>query len=166
METQHELGIFWKGKDGHDEVEGLFCYALSKKMKSTHIEDFVKAIWPTHTVALQVDMFQYHNTTISIVALKMLQWPTDSLWMQYLQETMQALVRCGASVVWAGGEDCTWNPDVLNPASMMGNVYAGYSKETGFLCNTSLSEEIVYLSDAQLEALYASFSCEVGRGVV
>ncbi len=153
MLTKDNLGIFWKSNDGQAEVNGIGLYALFSSEISRKIEESIMNLWSAQNAKIKFSNIKYSNWNILVAELNVSQWPDDICWQQLLKATMQKLINAGAIVVWSGGEDCNWNPNILNPDSMMGNIYAGYSKKTGFLCNSNLSQNLEYLRDDQINDL-------------
>ena len=153
MNTIKSLGVIWNEAECQVEVEGMFFYALTKHSKAIPIED-IKPIWSSNMFDLQMDNFKYDLWTVLICTLRVFQWPNDKMWFEYLIKTMKFFINTGAIVVWSGGEDCSWNPEILTPDLMMGNIYAGYSTQTGFLCNSNLSDELQFLDNDQIQLLH------------
>lgn len=153
MKTHNSLGIIWDQPEGQIEVEGIEFYALTKQSEIIPIET-IKNIWPSDMIDIQMDKYRYDLWTVLICTLRIFQWPNDKMWIEYLVNTMEAIINTGAIVVWSGGEDCTWNPEILTPESTMGNIYAGYSVQTGLLCNSNLSDELQFLNDDQVQLLH------------
>lgn len=153
MITKNSLGFFWKSNDGQIEVDGLTCYSLFEIDIPEKARESIISLWSNQETQIQFDFINYDCWKVLITEFNILKWPNDATWQELLQATMKEFINVGALVVWSGGEDCTWNPGILNPDSMMGNIYAGYSKEVGFLCNSNLSKELEYLRDDQIIAL-------------
>ena len=165
MIVSKSLSIVWTGPGGFgEEARGIYCYAYLKNQSPVVDNDPIGSIWTSigrlvainSTPIVERDSFASVGLgSILACTVRLDQWPADIVWKQSVEATLKHMVENGGSVAWCGGEDCSCSPDVLDPASSAGNVYAGYSTTTGCMCNSpSLTDECDYLSDAQLSKLH------------
>jgi hypothetical protein len=153
MKVRDDLGIFWSSDQGQMEAAGIEFYGLVNAVDAIVVIDPQGLGWTRPDFDVTVKQVRTTAFLVVCVAVRVNKWPEDRSWRDRVQATLRRLVVTGAAVSWAGGYDCSWSPDVLNPPLSAGNVYAAYSTETGFLCNACLSEEMRFLDDAQLATL-------------
>lgn len=123
----------------------------------------ISAAWKPVSVKCQVSKLESELGPVLLVAVKFDGLPDARVWKSILDAALTQLHDLGAIVAWAGGEDCTWSPDVLDPESGAGNVLAAKYASTGFLCNANLDEPIEFLDDSQLASLRSFVKMNVVR---
>lgn len=155
MSVADNLVIFWNTHEGQEEVRGLFLYALMRPDTLGPKLESISAAWKPISVKCQASKIESELGPVLLVAVKFDELPCAQDWKTILDTALTQLLDCGAIVVWAGGEDCSWSPDVLDPESGAGNVLAAKCSSTGFLCNANLDESIEFLDDSQLGSLWS-----------
>lgn len=153
MNTKDELTVMWLESDGHSEELGMYVYAYFPVSSQALSEDALNSLGNCTFAKSKSSKISIENGLVTTTTIKVDNWPDDDGWTAYLQELFSFLVGHGAAVVWAGGEDCSWTLDTLDPEMSDGNVYAGYSPKTGLVYNSRLTEEIVFLTDEQIATL-------------
>ena len=162
MITRQEFEIIWNSEDGQMQVPGVYVYGFFPIGEHFDIDDLLRRTVERHTVTCQTRCIDYEIGEVAKVALRFDSITNDeSIWRGFLDELFSMLLHAGASVVWAGGVDCSSSPEVLNPASSVGNVYAAKSIESPLLCNSKLDEPIGFVTDEQLRDLWMI----VSRGI-
>lgn len=164
MNVADNLVIFWNTDEGQEEVRGLFLYALMRPDTLGPEPESISAAWNPISVQCQVSKIESELGPVLLVSVKFDGLPDTQEWKSILDKALTKLLDCGAIVVWAGGEDCTWSPDVLNPESGAGNVLAAKCPSTGFLCNANLDESIEFLDDSQLGSLWSFVKMKTAGG--
>jgi hypothetical protein len=154
MKVKDELGIIWNTGAGQMESPGIEFFGLFPSPATQMIVDPKLFGWLGSGFEVRVDRIQTNAYSVLCISVRIGHWPDDRTWRAHVEKTLAELVACGAIAAWSGGYDCTWSPEVLNPAGNTGNVYAAYSKATGFVCNAELHDEMRFLNDAQLAALW------------
>lgn len=152
--VSQELGIFWNSPEGQTEAIGIEFYGLFLDPHARATVDPRRFGWEAPRFDAQAHRIETDKILVLCITVQVNQWPDDKTWSDQVRATLAGLVANGALVAWAGGYDCNWAPEVLNPEECAGNVYAAYSRATGFLCNAQLSEEMRFLDDDQLRALW------------
>lgn len=155
MNVADDLVIFWNTAEGQEEVAGLYLYGLMRPDTFGSDLAAISAAWKPVSVQCQASRLESRFGPVLLVAVKFDELPEARDWKSILDTALTQLLRLGAIVVWAGGEDCTWSPDVLDPESGTGNVLAAKCSLTGFLCNANLDESIEFLDDSQLGSLWS-----------
>lgn len=154
MSLADELVIFWSSSEGQDEVHGLYLYGLFFDTTVCYDSEVVKEAWLPTLVDCQECVLASDLGKTWLVSVRFFGTPNEEYWLENLDQSLSALLHFGAAVAWAGGEDCSWSPVVLDPNSGIGNVLAAKCDSTGFLCNWSTDKPIEFLNDAQLAALW------------
>lgn len=165
MTPRESLWILWPegpNKSGRVEVGGMiFCGYWGPDRCPTELDvaQFC-ALWPSGTVeCLWVSLPEDYFTRA--IALKIAIYPaTDQEWRRCIGLSLEWLVGQGAFVSWCGHELTSTSIDAIGPDGGDGLVYAGYSKETGVLCRSGLSEELNFLDDAESALLWRAVEPE------
>ena len=152
MNVRESLCIIWHGSEGGEEVTGIAIYAQFAAPGSDALTALEK-FWNAEEVCLRASSFAFEGGSIKVADIRVDSWPTPKKWLEAIKSSLKFCLDAGTSVAWAGDESCSWHPDVLDPTKNAGNVYAAYSRQTGFLCNAGLDDEIAYLNDEQLKSL-------------
>lgn len=155
MSVADDLVIFWSSHTGQDEVRGLYLYGLMQSDAVSHDLESMKAAWKPTSVQCRESSLESELGRVLLVTVKFDGILDAQLWETNLDLALSSLLGFGAIVAWAGGEDCSWSPDVLNPESGVGNVLAAKCDVTGFLCNAKFNEPMQFLDDTQLTALWS-----------
>ena len=154
MNTREDLVIVWNCEDGQEERRGLYFYGLFPLAAAENYQSRVQLLFDPMNAKCQSREILHELGTVGMLAIRIDIFPDSDAWMQILDEVFSTMLAAGASVAWAGGEDCSWSPEVLDPNSGIGNVYAAKSATTGVLCNCKLDEPIEFLTDRQLSRLW------------
>jgi hypothetical protein len=161
MKTNQSLGIFWTFERlddiGHvikyqDEVDGLTFYGhwKDKCPNELALDSFI-GLWKGANIQARLTKWDDENYRCYSLDVRIEKWPNDDQWKAYIECSLQWFVAQGAVVSWCGNEDCSPSLDVFNPDLSPGSIYAAYTPETGFLCNSaSLHDEYQELQDKQL----------------
>lgn len=155
MSVADELIIFWSSDTGQDETRGLYFYGLMKPDAVSYDFKSMKAAWEPISVQCQESSFESDLGRVLLIAVKLDGIPETQHWQSNLDRALSSLLEFGAIVAWAGGEDCSWSPDILNPESNMGNVIAAKCDLTGLLCNANINEPMEFLKNTQLADLWS-----------
>ncbi len=155
MITREEFEIVWNATDGQTQVPGVYVYGFFPRGLAGDIEEpFNRLVGPLHA-AHQIRSIEYESGLVAKVAIRFDSLPSDDAnWRAFLIESFSILLDAGATVGWAGGIDCSSSPEVLDPTSCAGNVYAAKSIESALLCNSKLNEPIQFVSDEELSVLW------------
>ena len=163
MTVAKHMEIFWDTPFGNEQVKGISFFGYFVDDNPTILDDCLRQLWMSlngeiaATLVAITEPGSYQcvdRGSIFNCHVRLQQFPSDNEWQSAIEGTLRWIVGCGARVAWCGGEDCTISPDVLDPNSMAGNVYAGYGREAGFLCKSPrLSDELVFLPDENLSLL-------------
>lgn len=156
MNTRDELGIFWPTDDGHVEMPGVECYGFFRNSPDAFNDSSVADLWLAETAKIKITRIRYDEGTVVVILIGIIDWPSELEWMRRLEQTLAAMIASGACIAWAGGYDCSSCLDVLDPKSSEGNVYAAYTKQTSMICNSTLLDPLVFLTDQQLLELKQS----------
>lgn len=153
MITKNSLNILWPFNEGHREVSGLYFYGLWKDFIPQNLNyKFLREIWSYDDNEYRMTEFdvEYKVKRISIYikSFPVVQWQ-DSV-----KATLAWFIEKDAIISWCGNELCDPYPDLQEPSSVLGQVYASYSSELGFFCNSNLDEEYRMLDSAQLIKIY------------
>lgn len=153
MKTQSTLEIVWNNVEGQELCAGVYlCGWFPGDQIGKCSEQIQDAFRPVGGICQGRDIDQHG--TVRVVSVRLPQFPDEAAWREALETALTTLLDAGAAVTWAGGEDCSWHLEVLDPASEAGNVYAAKANDLGFLCNSTLTDEIQFLSDGQLQQLW------------
>jgi hypothetical protein len=155
MNVTDNLVIFWNTPEGQYETDGIYLYGLMPPNPGRYRLGSVTAPWKPVSVQCKESNIESKRGPVLVVTIKFDTMPNAMHWYTNLESALTSLLDIGAIVAWAGGEDCTWSPDVLDPKSGAGNVLAAKSTSTGFLCNANINEPIKFLDDSQLAALWS-----------
>jgi len=154
MKTKQSLGIFWNFESGQEEVDGLIFYGLwsdelPKKLETQSLQNlFIGGIIEINEARFDADDYKTYSISFYIKS-----FPKAEFWLNNIKVCLSWLIDNGAIVSWCGSESCSPNPEILRPRNSAGNIYAGYSIPTGFICNANLEDELEYLNDQQLQKL-------------
>ncbi|MFM7077216.1 MAG: hypothetical protein ACKO3G_14320 [Planctomycetaceae bacterium] len=154
MKTKDTLEIVWNSGDGQELCSGLYFCGWFPGGETGGCSQQIREVFHAIGGICQFRDIEQHGT-VRIVSVRMTQFPDDITWRQAVEATFKILLNAGAGVAWAGGEDCSWHLEVLDPASDAGNIYAAKTNASGLLCNSALADEIRYLSDEQLQSLWS-----------
>ncbi|MDP1563559.1 MAG: hypothetical protein Q8M16_19435 [Pirellulaceae bacterium] len=154
MSKTTDFTIFWNSINGQDEVAGIYLYGLFKSNRITDVGKLLGDLWTLENGEFQAKLNESRYGSVLSVSLKLHRVPLDNDWFSKLEASLTSLIENGALVAWAGGEDCSSSPEVLNPDSCVGNVYAAKTAATAFMCNDTVDGVIEILSDAQLSSLW------------
>jgi hypothetical protein len=154
MSKTTDFTIFWNCTDGQEEVAGIYIYGLFRSTRITDMGQRICDIWALENGEVQTRLHEIGCDSVLSVSLKLDSIPLGIDWFGKLDASLTRLVEGGALVAWAGGEDCSSSPEVLNPDSGIGNVYAAKAAAMAFRCNDKEDGVIEFLSDAQLSSLW------------
>ncbi len=155
MTTKESLGIYWKNDTEHQEVNGMTYYGLWKDSLPNNLYlDKLTKLWKEGKIDFQLTRCESEEYKVYCLDLHLIMFPPQAYWLEITEDTLAWFVEAKAVVSWCGVEDCSPNPEILNPQSSFGNVYAAYSPEMGFICNADLDSEMKYLEDEQLASIY------------
>ena len=154
MSKTTDFTIFWNSIDGQGEVAGIYIYGLFRSTRIADVGNRIGDLWTLENGEVQTNEYESGCGSVLCVSLKLDAIPLDTEWFSKLDASLTRLVENGALVAWAGGEDCSCSPEVLNPDSSVGNVYAAKAAATAFMCNDKAGDVIEDLSDAQLSSLW------------
>lgn len=154
MSNATDFSIFWNSGEGHEEVQGIYLYGLFALNVLPNLTDLIERNWMSENGKTQIGHIESEFGTVVVVALKLQKIPSESEWYRNLECSLIDLVERGARVAWAGGEDCSWNPDVLNPTSDSGNVYAAMTVSTNLICNDTFGIATQFVSADQLSSIW------------
>ncbi len=152
--TKQSLGIFWyfSEKEGQEEVEGLYvCGCWCAGLPDKEFFGSFSKTWSDGKVEASVYQVDADNEKSITISTRILEWPREKNWHPILEECLKYLIVRGALVAWCGGEACGSTPQMLDPIDPAGHIYAAYSKQNGFVCNSGLNDEHQYLRNDQLE---------------
>ena len=153
MKTQDSLEVVWNSEEGQELCGGIYlCGWFPGGLTGNCSEQMQREIGAIGG-DYQVRDIEQHGT-VRIVTVRLTRFPNDLVWRKEVEDALTILLNDGAVVAWAGGEDCSWHLEVLSPDSDAGNVYAAKSADTGFCCNSNLTDDIKFLSEDQLQALW------------
>ena len=154
MSTANEFVIFWNTNDGQEESLGIYLYGLYKANTLPQLPSLIEDAWKAEGVETQINRIDSEFGSVLIVSVKLDVIPAEDGWRKKIEASLTAMIEHGACVTWAGGEDCTWSPEVLNRTSGAGNVYAAKSISTGLVCNDKFGKPMQFLTDEQLYSLW------------
>ncbi len=153
MKTKDTLEIVWNSEEGQELCSGVYLCGWFPGADTGGCSEHIRDVFQAIGGICQVRDIEQHGT-VQIVSVRMTRFPDNITWRQTVEAAFKILLNAGAAVAWAGGEDCSWHLEVLDPASDAGNVYAAKTNASGFLCNSALADEIQYLSEGQLQSLW------------
>ena len=153
MKTQDSLEVVWNGEEGQEFCGGIYLCGWFPSGLTGKWSEQIRRVCGAIGGDCQVRDIEQHGT-VRIVTVRLTRFPNDIAWRKAVEDALTTLLNQGAAVAWAGGEDCSWYLEVLAPDSEAGNVYAAKSADTGFLCNSNLTEDIKFLAEDQLQALW------------
>lgn len=138
------LHIFIDG----EEKAGLFVYWLSPDQGSDRMVQWRPSVAGTVFVARP---WSHRGAVIGMITIELdsKQWDLREL-IDMFQDLLSSAIQRGATVAWLGGEDCSWNPEVLKPENEGGNVLALYAVEVGFVHAITAVDEVVFVNDRML----------------
>lgn len=154
MSKKTDFTIFWNSVDGQDEVKGIYLYGLFRSHDIPDVGKRICDLWTGEHGEVQSATIDSALGSVLSVSLKLDEIPLDTNWFIKLEASLSTLIDYGALVTWAGGEDGSCYPEVLDPDSDVGNVYAAKAVATGFMCNDKNGGKFECLSNAQLSCLW------------
>ena len=162
MITKKSLGIFWKFKEGLQEVDGIYFYGLWKHSmpKNLNLEG-INDLWYSGEIEYKIIKCDGDDYKVFSITFYIKKFPDAKYWISNLKSVLSWLNNSGAFVSWCGAEDCSPNPDIFNKKRSSGNIYACYSNKTNFMCNSGLHDELKYLNDNQLDDVWGLIKGEI-----
>lgn len=156
MITKESFSIFWNTGEGQEEVDGLIFYGLWQHgiPHEINIQEF-KNIWSSHN---EIKCIRWENEDYKTLSVEVLinYWPNcDKDWDATLLEALRWFTDNGAVISWCGDEYSSPNPEIFAPNNNIGSIYAAWHPKSGIICNSKLSDELLYLSDEQLSKYYS-----------
>jgi len=153
MKTQTTLDIVWNNAEGQELCAGIYLCGWFPEGPDEKCSEQIQNMFQSMGGVCHVRDIEQHGS-VRIISVRLPRFPEEAIWREAMEAAFTILLDAGAAVTWAGGEDCSWHLEVLDPASDAGNVYAAKEHDLGFLCNTTLTDEIQYLTKGQLQALW------------
>jgi hypothetical protein len=159
MNTEEMLGIYWNFESTsdteryQDEVDGLIFYGYWNSESSEKIDkyfDTFKSIWVSENCELRLREWDDENNSDYSIEVYIKRWPSEQRWRSCVESSLRWFIDKGAILAWCGSEYCSPSLDVFGPDSTAGSIYAAFSSNTGFVCNSDLHEEYRELSEEQL----------------
>jgi len=147
MKTLDSLGVFWtfESSEGkyQEEVDGIIFYGYWEidfnSLILENIQQF-KDIWNDFNVEVRPRTWEGRlNSDISI-ELKINKWSVDD-WDNCLQKSLKWFINLGAEIAWCGGEYSGPSLDVFSDNECSNEVYAAYTTNAGYICNSGLNDE-------------------------
>lgn len=139
---------------GGEERPGLFAYALGRDACEA-LSEWRPSGGPWDSIS--VDSWPYEGATIAMMQLGLGQRAIADgadKWAAVFSRTMEPAIGLGAELCWLGGEDSSWNPEVLRPGNSFGNVVAALQCEIGLVCEIDDTRIVRFLSDESLAPLW------------
>jgi len=167
MIVRESLGIYWLTQEGntahHEEVDGLSFYAYwpEGSYPPLNLQVF-KEGWGEASIEVkssELEIIEGERQASLIVDVKINSWP-ESYWDSCIESSLDFFLQLGAKVAWCGDELCTPNLEVFSSEGGSGEVYAVKTSPTGFLCNASLDEDMLYLHVRQLELVQSAINAD------
>lgn len=152
MITKDRLVIVADDNGSSSETAGMAFFGLWSKNDSMDIkEDTLKQLWGNFICGSKLRQGRAEDHFFSSIEFPINNWPeTNGLWIDLIKTSLEKFIDGGALIAWCGDEYSNSNPDVFNPESNAGEVYAALLPKLGFICNSSLYDEYQVLSDNQL----------------
>ena len=152
--SQTVRDYFWIFRNGV-ESRGLFAYMIQPiRPHKPHSTSAVA--WAESSG--EMDSWEYDGVVISMrtVALPDEDIPTSvDAWLALFEGILSVGPTRAGSLAWLGGEDSSWNPEVLQPGNSAGNVVAAFSDRLGgLICDIENVDAIQFLDDASLESVW------------
>ena len=154
MSTTNEFVILWTTDEGQEESSGIYFYGLFESTSLPDLHGLIELDWAGENGETKIDTIESQFGVVVVVALKLLSIPEENEWLSKIESSLTTMIDRGARVAWVGGEDCTWSPEVLDPTSGAGNVYAAKTALTKLICNDTFGEPMQFISDDQLSPLW------------
>lgn len=152
MITRESLWIFWPADDsGQEEKQGLVFFGWwgTRALPDLDLAK-IRVLWTDCEAEFRAVAFDAPEYKTWAVEMTIVNWPNPDRWTELIEASLKWLTGQGASLAWCGDEDASPSPDIFDPGKASGNVYAAYSRGTGFVCNAGLEEEVAWLDDKQL----------------
>lgn len=143
--------IFIDGEEG----AGLYAYALAP----SHRIDDLRAWNVDHRMGVtrSISSWPYLGAAIGSMTVAIETEPVElKELLGLLDDLFSSARRLGALVVWLGGEDSSWNPDVLKPGMRSGNVLAVMSESLGLQCAMTSDADVRFVDESDLARLWPS----------
>ncbi|MFC7050603.1 2-hydroxyacyl-CoA dehydratase [Emcibacter nanhaiensis] len=156
MNVKDSIYIVWNAENagansGQEFEPGLYFYGYWKNSLLPELEtEKLLNAWHDAKVAFKAQKIKENDYNHIVIDMRVFDFPPQSQWLTNIRKTLQFLSENGAMISWCGDETCHGHLSIFNPTEASGNIYAAYSKENGFYCNSDLDEEIHYLNDEQL----------------
>jgi hypothetical protein len=129
----------------------LFAYCLAPIEHREQLVDWAPGKGPWELSS--IDSWECEGAAIAKMTVRMGPDLYDEDLMTLLGTLWSSVAGLGATVMWAGDETCTPNPDVLRPGNRSGNVLAAGSVGCGLLRSTRSSND-GFLDDDDLARIW------------
>lgn len=159
MKTKVSLGIFWTfeppsgGEKYQDELAGLIFYGYwssdAPELVQKCVNTFI-AIWGKVNVATKLRKWEGEGNCNYSIDVNIKSWPNEHHWRFCIGNSLRWFTDQGAAIAWCGSELCSPTLAIFNPGDSRGSVYAAYSPDIGFFCNSGLYDEYRGLETNQL----------------
>ncbi len=138
-----------------DEVDGVIFFGYWNKLLPENLTslDTLSDLWVNASIDLKSRKWQSEDYNCFAVEVHIKSWPIAKDWDNIIKNSLLWFIDQGAILAWCGGEDSSPSIEIFNPDRSVGNVYAAYSSEIGYICNSSLLDEYQELEDAQLSRI-------------
>lgn len=150
LQASDYFSIFDRG----EEFPGLYAFALGA---STWVGSTTRWRPEVDGIETRVEAWPHRGAMVAMAVVRpVAAWPdTNGDWEALLDEVLGSAVRSGAHVAWAGAEDSSWNPVILQPGNRSGNVAATYWEPAGLSWRIDDSGLMTSLDDGRLGGAWA-----------
>lgn len=156
MKTIESLGIYWTFESDteenyQDEVDGLIFYGYwgDKPFELPSHESFI-SFWGDSEIELKMRIWDGERMAKLSIEIYIKKWPSEKNWMHCIKQSLIWFIEAGARIAWCGTESSTPSIDIFDSSRSLGGMYAAFSPEIGFFCNSNLNDTYEELSNEQM----------------